>query len=165
MNYIYYVYFKYLNETICVEHLFHDPYSILLSDIGNLCNVSFLGETLHQMFHFRAQSFLVSSMNFVDGLGLEVLRSKSFGLIVRRFGITARICNALFGSLKRFGGRTIEFITVVTAVVITITLITDRNASVVGGAGKPGWVAGVTCSERYCAIGIIGGEVRKPVPS
>ena len=80
--------------------------------------------------------------------------------VVHRFDI--RICNALFRSLKKFSGRTVGFITVVTAVVITITLITDRNASAVGGAGKLGWGlswgAGVICLEIYCAIILFGGR-------
>ena len=148
---------KYLSGTICFEH--HNLYSISFSGIATLCNLSFLGKTFHQQFHFHAQPFLLSGMNFVAGLGLEVLSSESFGLIVRRFGIATRICHALFSPLQRFGGRTVGFITVVTTVIVSVTLEAERKASAVVGASKLDRGAGRCCWDKYCesivAIGII----------
>jgi len=116
-----------------VEHLCHDLYSLLLSNIDNLLITILVTKTMF------IKSFGLSVQIFgITVLVTKTIIIKSFGLIVRRFDITGRIRNALFRSLKRFGGRTVGFITVVTAVIITITSVSDRDASAVGSTGKLG---------------------------
>ena len=68
-------------------------------------------------------------MNFVDGLGLEVLSSESFGLIVWRFGVTTWFCDAPFSPLKRFGGRTVVFVAHIAAIAVAITAVAGGDAS------------------------------------
>ena len=106
------------------------------SGIDTLNNMSIHAETFHQIFPFQAQPFLLSDMNFVDRLELEVLNSECFDLIVKRFGITTWFCDALFSPLKRFGGSTVRFITIVIAVILVIALVTEGNACVAVDAGK-----------------------------
>jgi len=124
--------------------------------------MDFLVKFFRQVFHLSGQPFLVSGVNFVDRLSLEVLCGESLGFIVGRFDVAARVGDALLCPPERFGGLTALLITHVTAVIVPITLVALRNASAVG-AGELGGAARVFLSPLVAAIATVVVAVANPV--